>query len=284
MWLYLALVSGALLGIYYILRKHILNNNNVIKVLFTYSFISWLFISYSFSEAIKVEGHYLLIIFLKSFVIYCSWLLAFNAVKRLPITIASPLSAMGPVFTIMQGIVFLNERLTYTQIIGVILILTSYFFIGKVGSIEVQDIYKNKYLYFIILSMYLSSISALIDKIVLKHCTASQIQFWFMLFLAILYLITIIIMYIRKSEVVHAKFNFSIYIILMSAVLILADRIYFIAVKIPASNISIISPLRNISMVISTVFGGLIFKEKNIKKKFKYVLILVLGIIIMNIK
>jgi uncharacterized membrane protein len=70
----------------------------------------------------------------------------------------------------------------------------------------------------------------------------------------------------------------------MSLLLVVSDRLYFTAVNIPASQISIIMPLRKISIFVSVVVGGFIFKEKNLKRKFWCICLLVLGIAFLFIK
>lgn len=104
-------------------------------------------------------------------------------------------------------------------------------------------------------SMFLSATSALIDKVALKSSNTGQMQFWFSLFLSILY-----------------------YVILMSVLLVASDRIYYYAVKIPESQISIILPLRKISVLVSAIIGGILFKEKNLKAKFGSICLLIAGI------
>jgi uncharacterized membrane protein len=51
--------------------------------------------------------------------------------------------------------------------------------------------------------------------------------------------------------------------------------------KIPESQLSIVSPLRKISIVVSVLLGGIIFKEKNIIRKTFAVIVLMAGIIVL---
>lgn len=128
-----------------------------------------------------------------------------------------------------------------------------------------------------ILSAFLSAVSAIMDKIVLRSINPGQMQFWFCFFMTMLYMI--VVFYNRLSGKDRTPIKFDYYIPIMSLILIISDRIYFTALNIPSSEISIVMHLRKISIFISVIVGGLIFKEKNLKQKFGCICLLVLGII-----
>jgi drug/metabolite transporter (DMT)-like permease len=281
MYIILSLISGIILGFFYILKKKTLENNDLIKVLFAYAAINLLLVSFEFPNAIKVKEQQMILIVIKSVIIYTGWLLSFKAVKELPISISSTFNIANPVFTVMLGIILLGEHLKTSQLIALGLILLAYYFISKVGKVEVNNIFVNPYVYFMIISMFLSSISATIDKIVLKDVTTGQLQFWFNFYIALFTGLTFLVLKIRKSIIIQNKFKFDYFIPLMSVALVATDRIYFTAVKIPQSNISVVIPIRYVAVIISTILGGWLFKEKNISKKLKYLCLLIIGLVIL---
>jgi drug/metabolite transporter (DMT)-like permease len=148
--------------------------------------------------------------------------------------------------------------------------------VGKIGTLEVNGLFKNKYLYLMIASTFLSSISSIIDKIALKSINVGQMQFWFNLFTFGMFAILYIYKRVKNNETEHFKFSYLI--ILMSIFLVVSDRAYLHAVKIPESVISIVTPVRRCSIFVSAIVGGFIFKEKNLRKKFICACILILGI------
>lgn len=276
LWLWLTIVSGALLGLYDIAKKKALESSPLFCVLALYSLFNLLFVGYEFPGAIHIDGLSLGIIFIKSLVIFVSWILGFVAIKGLPISIITPFGTLSPLFTVIMGVTVLGERLGWVQVAGLGLIFASYYFIGKIGTIEITGLFKNRNLYFMAAAMFLSACSALIDKVVLKRVTTGQMQFWFSLFVAGLYLAALAAMRWKDPEKALIKFNW--YIPLMSLLLVVSDRIYFTAVKIPDSAISIIMPLRKISIIVSAIIGGILFKEKNLRAKFACICILLVGI------
>ena len=248
----------------------------LLNVLALYSLISFGLVSFEFQSALQVNRAVLLIIALKSLIIFFSWILGFLALRSLPISIATPLDTLTPLFTIILGMIVLNERLGLYQVIGVWIILGAYYFIGKAGHKEIGGLLKNRYFYLMMGSALLSATSALIDKFVLKMVKIGQLQFWFCLFLTLLYVSSFIFFKVKNHDRRPLQFN---YVILwMSIFLVISDRLYFYAVNAAASQISIILPVRRISVLESSIGGGLLFKEKNMKAKFWSVCLVIAGV------
>lgn len=277
-WLWMTLVSGILLGLYEICTKKALNEIPLLNVLALYSITNFILVAFEFNNAMNTDFKGIILILIKSVVIFFAWLLSFIAIRGLPISIISPFGTLTPIFTILFGVLILNERILLLQAVGIAIMLTVYYFIGKIGALEIKGLFKNKYLYLMIASTFLSSISAIIDKFALKTINAGQMQFWFSLFVSLLYTSALIISRVRSRDKQPVKLSF--FIILMSIFLVLSDRIYFSAVKMPSSEISIIMPVRRISIFISAIIGGFLFKEKSLKKKFVCACLLVLGIVL----
>jgi len=277
LWIWLTILSGILSGFLDIAKKKAFKKNSVLVVLTIYSFFSLLFVSFEFNSAMSMSGDKILVIFFKTFVVFLVFILSFTAIKNLPISVITPFDTINPLFSIIFGIFILNERLTLFQCIGIIIMLLSYYFIGKVGSKEVVKLFNNKYLYFMIIAAVLNAVSATVDKLVLRSTDPGQMQFWFSLFLFLFNASTLL--YFRLSDKDKSPIKFDFYIPLMSLLLIISDRVYFTVLSIPSSQISLVMPLRKISIFISVIIGGLIFKEKNLKEKFLCICLLILGIL-----
>ncbi|AAK79944.1 putative membrane protein [Clostridium acetobutylicum] len=281
-WIWMVILSGILLGFWDITKKKAFEKNSVLTVLAFYSFFAFLLVSFEFHNAINIKGDKLLIILIKTFIVFISWALSFSAIKKLPISVITPFDTLNPMFSVIFGIFILNEKLYLLQYIGIGIMLISYYFIGRVGSSEVINIFKNKYFYFMISAAVLNAVSATIDKIALKSINAGQMQFWFCFFMFLFNGLTML--YFRVSSKDKSKIKIDFYVPFMSLILIVSDRIYFTALNIPSSQISIVMPLRKISIIVSAVVGGIIFKEKNLKRKFGYICLLIFGIIFLFFK
>ena len=116
-----------------------------------------------------------------------------------------------------------------------------------------------------------------VDKKVMSYVTSSQLQFWFMLFMMVIYWIILLF----KEKEFKIKNN---YCILLTAIfLTIGDRCLFIANSFPQSKVWFMTILKQLSVIVSVILGKVIFKEKNIIKKIICSLIIILGVMLMFI-
>ena len=110
MWLALAFISAALLGLYDVSKKQALRGNAVIPVLFLNTlFSSLIFVPFILLSATTdvLDGTMVHVpvygwevhkyIILKSFIVLGSWLFGYFGMKHLPITLVGPINATRPV-------------------------------------------------------------------------------------------------------------------------------------------------------------------------------------------
>ena len=130
MWLALAFLSAALLGLYDTSKKAALKNNAVIPVLFLNTVFSTLIFSKviissfsgataSFEEIGILKAH--LLIMAKSCIVLTSWIFGYFGLKHLPITIVGPINATRPILVLLGSMLIFGERLNALQWGGVIL-------------------------------------------------------------------------------------------------------------------------------------------------------------------
>ena len=84
-----------------------------------------------------------------------SWILAFYAVKNLPITIVAPIRATGPIWTLLGAIVIFSEHLNTYQWIGVIITLLFFYMLSTTGKSEGIYFSTNKWVFFIMAGTFL---------------------------------------------------------------------------------------------------------------------------------
>lgn len=127
------------------------------------------------------------------------------------------------------------------------------------------------------LSSFLNAVSGTMDKVLMKGMNESQMQFWYMLFLVLLYLVYILL----TGTKIRLKGMFTNkYVWMLSVAFIIADRALFIANRDPASRVTVMTLLKQ-SGVICTIIGGrLFFREKHIKYKLCCAFVVIAGIVI----
>lgn len=125
-------------------------------------------------------------------------------------------------------------------------------------------------------SCVLNAVSGLMDKLLMKNISSSQLQFWYMLFLVLYYLIYILCSHTRIRKEVWKNG----WIWLLAILFVIADKALFVANGIPDSRITIMTLLKQSGCVVTILAGKFIFGEKNVGYKLFCAAVIVIGIVI----
>jgi transporter family protein len=296
MWVFLALSSAFLLGIYEVYKKLSVQNNAVIPVLFLSTLTSALIFfpitigSFHYPEFFKnlnlyvpgitIREHGLVVI--KSVIVVSGWILAFFAVKNLPITIAAPVRATGPIWTLLGALIIFSERLNFYQFAGVVVTLFFFFMLSTTGKLEGIHFRTNKWVMFIVAATLLGAVSGLYDKYIIRHVDRLAVQAWFSFYQVVILFPILAITRWRLPKNMRVPFKWRWTIPLIGVFLVLADFLYFKALSYEDSLISIISSLRRGGVVISFLVGALVFHEKNLRRKGIYLAGILIGILLIS--
>ena len=285
-WLFLILISTIFLASRTIFTKKLLVNNDALPILFFVSLISTISMIF-FYKIIDLNLSLLVygLILLKSSVIAIAWFCIYQAYKNLEISIISPLKNLSPIFLIILSLIFLEEKISLINYIGIILLIISAYFLETKSFSKILEplkLFKSKYFQLIIISLIGSSISAVLDKIITQSINYYSLMFIFYLFLTIIYLVSIIIKKDLKSLSIFSGTKNITLILVITFSALLADFLYFIAVAMPSTLIILIIPLRRLSTFISTLFGGKLFHEKYLLHKSIICLIMIFAVFLIT--
>ena len=286
MWLILAFLSACLLGFYDVFKKQSLKANAVIPVLLLNTlfssliFLPFIFLSKNgtipedslfYTHSYGWEEHKYIV--LKSVIVLSSWLFAYFGLKHLPITIVGPINATRPVMVLIGALTFFSERLNLWQWIGVIVAMIGLYMLSRSSKKEGVDFKHNKYILFVILANVLGAISGLYDKFLMaspaNHGVGLDklaVQSWYNIYQFFMMLAMLIILWYpthKKTTPFHWHWCIPLISIFLSA----ADFAYFYALGLDGAMISIVSMVRRGSVIVSFLFGAMVFKEKNLKSK-----------------
>jgi len=286
MWLILAFLSACLLGFYDVFKKQSLKANAVIPVLLLNTLFSSLiflpFIILSKNGSIPEDSLFFThsygwaehkYILLKSVIVLSSWLFAYFGLKHLPITIVGPINATRPVMVLIGALTFFAERLNIWQWCGVIIAMIGLYMLSRSSKKEGIDFKHNKYIFFVILANVLGAISGLYDKFLMaspeNHGVGLDklaVQSWYNIYQFFMMLTMLIILWYpnhKKTTPFHWHWCIPLISIFLSA----ADFAYFYALGLDGAMISIVSMVRRGSVIVSFLFGAMVFREKNLKSK-----------------
>lgn len=286
MWLILAFTSACLLGFYDVFKKKSLKGNAVIPVLLLNTlFSSLIFLPFIILSAQGVIGEDSLFythsygwaehkyILIKSCIVLSSWLFAYFGLKHLPLTIVGPINATRPVMVLIGALTFFSERLNLWQWMGVIIAMVGLYMLSRSSKKEGIDFKHNKWIVFVILANVLGAISGLYDKFLMASpenhgvgLDKMAVQSWYNIYQFFMMLAMLFFLWLPTHKKT-TPFHWDWCIILISLFLSAADFAYFYALGLDGAMISIVSMIRRGSVLVSFLFGAMVFHEKNLKAK-----------------
>jgi len=292
-WIAATLLSAALLGGCDLCIKHSVRENAVLPVLFFANLCSaciWLtllFIPVLASAALPgslavapLHPTQHLLLLAKSALVSASWICSYFAVKHLPVSVAAPIRATGPIWTCVGALLWLHEHPSGMQFLGIATTLASFFGLSLAGRREGIHFGSNRWVWWLCAGAVLNGLSGLYDKFLLGRAgfTAATVQAWFSIYLALLFLPLAIGWKLRWWP--RQSFQWRWSIIGVSIALLGADFVYFDALRNPHALISVVSSLRRGSTLVAFAGGLWLFHETNGRRKLPAVLGLIAGIVL----
>lgn len=288
MWIWLTLLYGVLKGVREIVKKKALEKNSTIEVLFLYTVLAFLFVLPDAKNAMGLEPKYFFYIALKSFVIFLAWIFSFRAIKGMPISLYGVLDLSRVLFATTLGVIVLQESLGVWQTAGLILVSFGLLLLKyHPGMFTKKMLLKNqtenggqvepKIVVMAFASCLFNAVSGLLDKILMKDINSSQLQFWYLLFLALMYLIFI---FLTRTPIHMGSILKNYWIWILSILIVVADRALFLANGIEGSKVTVMTLLKQSGCVVTILAGRFLFREKNTGHKLVCAAIIIIGIVI----
>ncbi|MEO0414234.1 MAG: EamA family transporter [Verrucomicrobiota bacterium] len=219
----------------------------------------------------------------KSLLVSFSWVFGYFALKHLPLSTAGPIRSTGPLWTVLIAVLLVGEKPSLNQWIGVGIILVAFYAFSLVGKLDGNDFRKNIWVWYMVAATVLGACSSIYDKFLLQSVgiAPSTVQAWFSVYLAGIFLPIYLLW--RRGIWKTGRFEWRWSIPLIGIGLLVADILYFTAVSDPDALISIVSPLRRMSVLV-TFFGGVILlKERTyVGWKIACLAVMLAGVVILN--
>ena len=292
-WVVASLLSAFFLGLYDLTKKHALRENAVVPVLFLATIcgaVVWLGLLLAglaapdllpaafVPESLTLAQHGLL--FLKSMIVALSWVFTYFGIKHLPLSLAAPIRATGPIWTLFGALLILGERPTWLAMAGILITLGSFFGLSVAGRAEGVHFSRNKWVGFMIAGTLCGTVSGLYDKFLLGRAgfSAAAVQAWFTLYLPVV-LLPLMVGWWRRWWP-RNEFHWRWSIPLIALTLLVADYVYFDALRNPEALVSLVSSLRRGSTLVAFAGSIWLFRETQGWRKLPAVLGITAGIIL----
>ncbi len=300
MWVILAFFSATLLGFYDVFRKEAVRENAVLPVLFLYTFFASLiflpFVVLSSTGHIDqssifyctpfnwYEQKYIII---KSCIVLTSFVLGYFGMKHLPLSIVGPINATRPVMVLVGAMIIFSEVLNVWQWLGIAVAILGIELLKHTSKKEGIKWGRNKWVYFVFLGNILGALSALYDKYLMATpdnggvgLNKMAVQSWYNIYqlFMMMFLVALLWWPTRKKT---TPFHWHWSIPMVAVFLSMADFIYFYALGLNDSMISIISMIRRGSVIVSFLCAAVIFHEKNLRAKAFDLFLVILSMLLL---
>ncbi|MGA2247064.1 MAG: DMT family transporter [Verrucomicrobiota bacterium] len=292
-WVAATLLSAFFLGIYDLCTKESVRANAVTPVFF-FSTLTGALVWLALLAANAIHSGWLppslvadpltwrqhLQLFLKSAIVAASWIGTYYALKHLPLSLGAPIRATSPLLTLFGAIVFLGERPTWLETVGVLTTLASFVGLSVAGAGEGVHFHRNKWFWFLIGGNLFGAASALYDKYLLGtlHFSVPTVQCWFSIYLVVLFTPFSLGWKLRLWP--RNEFTWRWTIPFIALTLLAADYAYFWALRHPNALVAVVMSLRRANTLIAFLGGLFLFKEVNGWKKLPAVLGILVGIVL----
>jgi transporter family protein len=277
MWIWMALASAILLGVYDVAKKNALKYNGIYHILLVATAMSAVFVS-PFLTAGTGPDHLRLIF--KAILVTASWVSGMVALKLLPITTVSTFKASRPMFVVLFSIILFGERLNVLQWGGVAAVLIALWLLGVSSEREGIPFKGNKGFLALIVSVLTGVASALWDKHILQGMEPLFVQGWTNIYITLMLALVIVF---RNLSGHRETFRWDWTILLIAVFITGADMLYFFSLKADGSMLSVVSLIRRSSVIITFALGAALFKEKQIARKAGVLALLLAGVTVLMI-
>lgn len=283
MWIALAAAYGLLKGIRDVMKKVALKKSSTVEVLFFYTLLSFVFVLPWTGEAMSIFNggiHYLALIAVKSLVIYIAWICSFKAIEKLPIGFYGLMDMSRVIITSVLSVTLLGEMMSVSKAIGMVLVLDGLIIlnVSKNSPAAGGEDIKAKYIILVLISCCMNSCSEIFDKWFMRPetgITSGQLQFWYLFFLCVFYVIHIIV---KKIHIDFRNIYKNYWVIVLAVLFVIGDKCLFIANR--TGSVIPLTLLKQCAVIVTILGGKIVFKEKNTIFKLLCAVVVICGILV----
>lgn len=283
MWIALSILSALLLGFYDVAKKNALRRNDVMWVLLVSCAMTTVLLS-PWLKPGPVSYHLQLAV--KAALVTASWIGGLVGMKYLPLTTVSSIKASRPMFVVLFSLILFSEKLNLWQWAGVIGVLCAIFLLSRSSSAEGIDFRHNKGIWAMAISVFAGVASALFDKHVMESMEPLFVQSWSNFYITLMLLAILGVQFLlgrsgKRDAVKGLRWDWWLPVI---AVLITgADFLYFYALSLEGSLLSVVSIVRRCSVIVVFLCGAFLFKEHRIKEKAGILALMLSGVLLLMV-
>ena len=168
----------------------------------------------------------------KSALVGASWIFGYFAVKHLPLSIAGPIRATSPIWTILFAVALMGERPATLQWAGIAVVLLAFYAFSFIGRLEGIRFHRNKWVgYMLAATLIGAAAHSTINSSSKRSACDLRQSAWFSIYL-VLVLAPFALLW-QRNIWPRGPFAWRWSIPLIGLALLVADFLYFTAITHP---------------------------------------------------
>lgn len=263
LWVIFVVIYAVLKSSRDCMKKASLKRSSLYEVLFFYTLIGLIIALPSLPEALRLSPGYIFFVLIKSVVVCLAWFFSCLALGKMSVSLYGIMDLSRVIFSMLMGVFVLGESMTLPKAAGALLVITGLLLVNMKKTSDVEKTSLSVIIYSL-LCCFFNSVSGTMDKALMQHMTSGQLQFWFMFFMAIIYGV---MLFKKRDSICTKKLKTNYWIPLMSLSLVIGDRLLFEANASPLSEVTVMTIIKQSSVIVTVLLGWIIYKEKNIVYK-----------------
>jgi drug/metabolite transporter (DMT)-like permease len=283
-WIVLTLVSAVLFAAANIIRKHVLNKEHSIEFLAARGFfvIPILLLLAPWIDT-NLDLRILILIYVASLVATVGYYYQTKAQRHCDISYLSPLQNLSPLFLFFIAYLFLHETVNTVQILGILAVVIGSYTL----AIEPHDNFlgplrqfRKDYWMHIMVAVVLLAVAVALDKYLVGLVRPVTYLFFVWLFMSLNYIIFDWFAYGWKHILVDFQKGWH-WLFLAAVCVVISMLFFYTAISLPGVLVTLALPLRRVSTLLETLFGGTLFHEKNLPRRLLACLITLVGVVLL---
>ena len=207
-------------------------------------------------------------------------LLYMKALKIGELSVVAPLTSFAPIFMVLTSVVVLGEPPSKTSLLGIVLVSLGSYILGiknlQKGLLRpLTEVLLSKPGIYTICAAFIFSLDTSVAKISLRYTDIYSFSFWYTLLFAAIF---IILSKILDRPISPKKIALRKEAIIIGILFGLGTISFMKAIE--ATNISYVSAIGKVNMIISVIYGRVFFRERNFKNKLIGTIIILAGVIL----
>ena len=276
-WILLGLASAFFDSLKDVFGKFGLRDADEYVVGFTLCFFSALFTSYTLLdvEISKLPFQFWQVIVVGGLINVLALILYMRAIKIADLSLCIPLIALTPLFLLVTEPLIVGDTPSPQGVLGVVLIVAGSYFLNfhrREGGVfePFRLLWVEKGPRMMIICAFLWSITSALDKIGIQH---SSPMFWVF---AVNFAVAVGLLPFLPSRIARLKKRTLLLLIPMGLFNAVALTFQFLAVAMV--QVSYVIAMKRLNSLFAVIWGGLFFKEQNLRNRALGAAILLLGV------